>query len=176
MDAKLAIAVAVGASMVLASRGMAQPADRRAIEADTPPAAPAADGTTWRRDGIGPGIARLQPAGALGKPRSVVRGRGQAALPSNEDSAAVSTESFGLRLEPSLRTRLPQAGAAIVTPAVPGQALNLEGLVPASRMQVRDGVIVLEGDVTTQPAVPTPDGSSMRGAPSESAVQVMRKD
>jgi hypothetical protein len=160
--------------MVLASRGFAQSVGRGAVEADMPLPGLAGDWPRWRRDSIAEGVAQLQTSGALGKARTVARR--QPVLPTNEDSATVSRETSGLRMEPSLRTRLSLTGPAVVAPVAPGQALNLEGLVPASRMQVREGVVFLEGDAMVQPKAPSPDHSSMLVVPSVSSDQARRDD
>lgn len=160
--------------MVLASRGFAQPVDRPVVDSRMPQSGSATVWPGWQRDAIAEGVTQLQSSGMLGKARKLVRSR--AAMPSSEGSATVSRETPELRLKPSLRTGQPPAGAMVVTPDVPGQVLNLEGLVPASRMQVRDGVIVLEGDAMVQPKAPPSDDSSMRDVSPDRSVQVMRED
>lgn len=164
----------IGAGMALANCGFAEPVDRHVVETDMTRSGVAADWLRWSGRSNPDAPARLRPAATLGKARTTERG--QAAAPADEDSSNSSGDTPELRLESNLRTRLPLAGPAFVPPVLPGQILNQDGLVPASRMQVRDGEIFLEGDAGVQQDASSSGRAPALVMPSVGSVQVKRED
>ena len=137
----------VAAGVVAANSGFAQQVDRHG---PIPGLSPPSGLVEWRpvpRPTIAEEVARLQPSVTLGKSMPALRKRA-AAAPAR-DAASDIGETPELRLEPNLRGKLPVADTG-ERPALPSGDLNPGGLVRASRMRIRDGVVFLEGDGRAQ--------------------------
>lgn len=163
----------VAAGVVAANSGFAQHVDRHGpIPGLSPPSGP----VEWRpapRLAIAEEVARLQPSVTLGKPMPALRKR-VAAPPVREPTTGVG-ETPELRLEPNLRGNVPVAATG-VRPVLPSGDLNPGGLVRASRMRIRDGVVFLEGDARVQSAVSLSDLTPTTVVPPGTAAQVGRQD
>lgn len=121
----------------------AQQVDRRAAEPDLCSPDGAAEWPLATSCTFAGGAAQLQPSLTLGEPRAAARRRVAA---SARNSATSRRDVPELRLAPALHANVPSPDV-VVKPAASGEVLNLEGLVRASRMQIREGTVFLEGDI-----------------------------
>jgi hypothetical protein len=162
----------VGGGLVAAGNGIAQDAALSAINREISPSGEAAAYPIAARRNAVDQRSDLRASVTLESLRPSLRSPADigAELPART-AAAATVDGPDLRFETNLPASIPSTGT-VLNGRLPAGELNLEGLVRASRMLVRNGAIFLEGDVRRGQETPLSGRQPAFAVPQDDSAQV----